>query len=129
MHWSPDLGLPLRQSRHIRGNANATLKMSINTAITDLSAFDVVFQIQEPERLLNRTAQLSYHTAMELFANEVTTVYAWKAAFGIPERPQWAFNSVKQPETTSWRRSLNAHYSALRHLVNAEVERQVDGHL
>lgn len=55
--------------------------MCNNNPATRSNPFDIIFQIEDHEPLLNRTVQLSYHTTIEPSADDSVTMDAWKAAF------------------------------------------------
>lgn len=103
--------------------------MSKNNPVTRFNVLNVVYQADERERLLIRTAQPSYRTAMEPSANDATTTDACNAAFEKLETQRQAADFVNHPNTIDPSHSMNVDKAALCELVNTEAERQVDDHL
>lgn len=101
--------------------------MSKSTLATHSIPFNVVPQVDRPERLLGRTAQPLHHTEMEPSEDDSATMDACNVVFEYPKLQRQAVGSVDQPDTTDPRRSINVYQATLPHLFIAKVERQVAG--
>lgn len=104
--------------------------MSDNTAGSRFNLYDVMSHADEPECCLGEAAQKSNGTTMEPSAVKIAKRNDWKASDEKLERPDYAADFVKEPETIEPSPFVTVDKAALRDLVNAKIERQVvDGAL
>lgn len=72
-----------------------------NTFAPHSNPYDVLFEVEEPARLLSRNTNPSFQPAMKPLINYLSTMDAREAALGELEPQDPATESVILPKTTS----------------------------
>lgn len=98
--------------------------MSKTTSVTCFNPFDVVSQVDAPERLFSQNAQLSYQPALEESADDIATMDARKGVLEELEFQEQLTESKNHPETIEQSHFMKVVNAALWDIINDEVERK-----